>query len=29
MQVPLGHEIVGERIVPADWRETVLAPPIG
>jgi cytochrome d ubiquinol oxidase subunit I len=26
MQVPLGHEIVGERIVPADWREIALGP---
>jgi cytochrome d ubiquinol oxidase subunit I len=26
MQVPVGHEIVDGRIVPADWREIVLGP---
>jgi cytochrome d ubiquinol oxidase subunit I len=26
MQVPLGHEIVDGRIVPADWHEIVLGP---
>ena len=26
MQVPVGHEIVDGRIIPADWREIVLGP---
>ena len=26
MQVPLGHEIVDGKIIPADWREIVLGP---
>jgi cytochrome bd ubiquinol oxidase subunit I len=26
MQVPLGHEIVDGRIIPADWRQIVLGP---
>jgi cytochrome bd ubiquinol oxidase subunit I len=26
MQVPVGHEIVDGKIIPADWREIVLGP---
>jgi cytochrome bd ubiquinol oxidase subunit I len=26
MQVPVGHSIVGGKIIPADWREIVLGP---